>query len=222
MINKREFKNRLYKYCSSETNLRYAKMQIDRLFYSMCILKTFAKDLNPKSHITMLDIGPFVPFASVYKGVLSETTGAKIELKCLELPESKDQSYKKINDIECYFCNIETDRFPFEDDCFDIILLLEVIEHLTYAPFHVLCEVNRLLRKEGFFLLSTPNVVRLANRLKIILGRNIYDCYSREGIYGRHNREYTLKEINELLSKAGFNKISSFSALGPVSWKKRG
>lgn len=44
-----------------------------------------------------------------------------------------------------------------ENGVFDLIICMEVVEHV-YSPFHLIKGCNRLLTKDGFILLSTPNV----------------------------------------------------------------
>ncbi len=44
---------------------------------------------------------------------------------------------------------------PFADDCLDVVLLLEVLEHLP-EPDRALAEIARCLRPEGRLLLSMP------------------------------------------------------------------
>jgi len=45
---------------------------------------------------------------------------------------------------------------PFKGSCFDIILMIEILEHL-YFDTKALMEVNRLLTENGLLLLSVPN-----------------------------------------------------------------
>jgi SAM-dependent methyltransferase len=100
--------------------------------------------------------------------------------------------------------NIEGDRFPFEDDHFDVVLVCEIIEHLTADPLSALREIKRVLRRDGALVLTTPNVNRLENVVKMVVGSNIYDPYSGYGPYGRHNREYNKHELHLLLTYLGF------------------
>jgi SAM-dependent methyltransferase len=111
-----------------------------------------------------------------------------------------------------HLVNVEHERFPFEDDAFDVVLFCEVIEHLLMDPLAALREINRVLRRGGRLIVTTPNVNRLDNVMSMIAGRNIYDPYSGHGPYGRHNREYTRDELIHLVEFAGFDVNSSFTA----------
>jgi len=110
--------------------------------------------------------------------------------------------------------NIETEDFPFETDSFDVVLFCEIIEHLTMNPLAALREIHRILKPGGVLVLSTPNVCRLGNVYAMVDGANIYDPYSGYGPYGRHNREYTRHELHRLLTFAGYEVESSFTADG--------
>ena len=59
-------------------------------------------------------------------------------------------------------------------------------------------------------MLTTPNAVRLINFAHMLAGKNFFDRYHpQNGIYGRHNREFTLSEVTRLLESNGFEiKIS--------------
>lgn len=115
--------------------------------------------------------------------------------------------------------NVEFDRFPYADASFEVVLFCEIIEHLQSDPLHVLKEIKRVLKPGGLIVLTTPNVARLDNRLRLLAGKNINDRYSGHGPYGRHNREYTRAEITTLLSFCGFDPEVQFTA--NVHFKRR-
>ncbi|CDM65838.1 Methyltransferase domain [Pyrinomonas methylaliphatogenes] len=100
--------------------------------------------------------------------------------------------------------NLERDVLPFDDDTYDLVLCCELLEHLLINPSHMLSEIHRTLKPEGYLLLTTPNVMRRENLLALLFGRNVYDRYHGNGIYGRHNREYTADELRNLLRVNGF------------------
>lgn len=108
-------------------------------------------------------------------------------------------------EFEFYNINVEEEPVPVPDDYYDVVLLCEVLEHFTNDPLKVLREIKRVLKPNGFLILTTPNVNRLENVARMIGGYNIYDPYSGHGPYGRHNREYTREELQKLLDHLGFD-----------------
>lgn len=104
--------------------------------------------------------------------------------------------------------NVERDTFPYPNNEFDIVLFCEILEHLTLDPTYALNEIHRVLKSEGYLLLTTPNVLACQNFLKLAIGQNIYDRYSGYGVYGRHNREYTPQEVIRLLQVCGFEVVT--------------
>ena len=66
--------------------------------------------------------------------------------------------------------NIETNKLPFADNKFDLVLFSEVIEHLYQSPKFALKEIKRVLKKNGQLIITTPNVARSINRLFLLMG----------------------------------------------------
>jgi SAM-dependent methyltransferase len=108
--------------------------------------------------------------------------------------------------------NIESERFPYEDGTFAVVLFCEILEHLPVDPIHALAEIHRVLRPGGTLILTTPNAARLDNLYRVMDGSNMYETLSGYGVYGRHNREYTVGELNELLGRSNFVVDRIFSA----------
>lgn len=101
--------------------------------------------------------------------------------------------------------NAESDQFPFPDGRFDVVICGELIEHLPSGPDRMLFECCRVLTSGGLLLLSTPNAVSLARRISLARGTNIDSAFSSQGIYSRHNRNYSLAELRDLLRGNGFS-----------------
>ena len=58
-------------------------------------------------------------------------------------------------------------RLPYDDASFDVILLVEVIEHLENHRL-ALGELARILKPNGVLILTTPNIMRLNSRLHFL------------------------------------------------------
>jgi len=108
--------------------------------------------------------------------------------------------------------DVEHERFPYDDGQFDVVLFCEIVEHLLEDPVAALSEINRVLAPGGLLVLTTPNVARLENTVRMVAGTNIYDPYSGFGPYGRHNREYTVAELGLLLEFCGFEVHEAFTS----------
>ena len=111
-------------------------------------------------------------------------------------------------------CDIENQLFPFKDNTFDIILCMEIIEHLGVNPIHAIKEANRVLKKDGIMVLTTPNILRLQNLKSIILkGKQLETLKSLSQVewfgYIGHIREYTKNELIDILKYCNFGIVDS-------------
>jgi 2-polyprenyl-3-methyl-5-hydroxy-6-metoxy-1,4-benzoquinol methylase len=57
---------------------------------------------------------------------------------------------------------------PFDASSFDVVLLIEVLEHLE-SHFNIFAEAGRVLRPGGFLMFTTPNIFRLHSRWQFFL-----------------------------------------------------
>jgi SAM-dependent methyltransferase len=103
-------------------------------------------------------------------------------------------------------------RIPYDDGSFDFVFCTEAIEHLL-DPLVCLREIFRVLAPRGCFLVTTPNLARAANRLKLMLwGASVSFPLSQSIMYNKgnwrpHLREYTLAELRELFRDVGFSPL---------------
>lgn len=74
--------------------------------------------------------------------------------------------FKYKNEIEFKHCDI-TKEIPFPANHFDYVLLLEVVEHLR-NPYVVMPEINRIIKNNGSFIMSTPNILNLKSRFRFL------------------------------------------------------
>lgn len=92
-------------------------------------------------------------------------------------------------------------QWPVLGGPYDLIVFMEVIEHLVAPPPSVLRCLAAQLRPGGAILLTTPNAAWLKNRLKLLRGKNPFELL-REDRSG-HVREYTLDELQDAAAQAG-------------------
>ncbi len=59
-------------------------------------------------------------------------------------------------------------RLPYDDASFDVVLLVDVIEHLSDHQA-ALGELSRILKPGGVLILTTPNIMRLNSRVHFLL-----------------------------------------------------
>jgi glycosyltransferase involved in cell wall biosynthesis/SAM-dependent methyltransferase len=104
----------------------------------------------------------------------------------------------------------EKDPFPYQDEYFSTVLCCELIEHLAEDPMAMMVEINRILCPGGHLVLTTPNLASSRALAAILQGFHpgFFPAYVRpsktEEVEARHNREYTPREIRQLLADSGF------------------
>jgi SAM-dependent methyltransferase len=106
---------------------------------------------------------------------------------------------------------------PFPDDCFDVVTMLAVFEHLEPAVLsRLLAEVRRVLKPGGVYVMTTPaHWTDWLLRLLVKLG-----MVSHEEI-DEHQDSYRHPAIRSLLEGAGFanNRIrTGYFEAGANTW----
>lgn len=113
-----------------------------------------------------------------------------------------------------------TKKLPFQNASFDCVILGEVIEHVPDPDF-VLTEIHRVLKRGGYLIVSTPNLVSWANRILVILGIQPFftetSSHKKLGRYftflGQnteaqgHLKIFTNKSLDEILKMYKFTVI---------------
>jgi len=118
--------------------------------------------------------------------------------------------------LSVFKADLSRDSIPLPDESVDLVLALEVIEHLV-NPDHMLREARRVLRSGGSLVISTPNLASWVNRVVLLLGYQPYNAeVSTEIVAGvpwrtrtfskpsGHIRPFTLRALRELLQYHGF------------------
>lgn len=78
------------------------------------------------------------------------------------------------------------EKLPYVDGYFDIIISNQVIEHLQNID-NFFKEINRVLKDEGYAIISTVNISSLHNILMIIFGMQPFSFHVSEIQVGNHH-----------------------------------
>ena len=98
---------------------------------------------------------------------------------------------------------------------YDAIFLCEVIEHLARWPVEVFEDLKSMLKPGGVILVTTQNLHRASNRVRMITGKRLFADFTPESLVMGHIREYTPEEMGALLEYAGFNNVEGYFTCFP-------
>ena len=109
---------------------------------------------------------------------------------------------------------------PFENETFDIVTMLAVLEHLSY-PEEILKEINRILKQDGRLILTVPSKISkpilefMSYKLNIIDRKEIED---HKKYYNKDDLIKLSKNTNFIMEKhkyfqAGCNNYCIFTKL---------
>jgi len=87
---------------------------------------------------------------------------------------------------------------------YEFIVFCEVFEHLARWPVDTLAELRQCLIPGGVMLLTTQNLHRLSQRIRMLQGKTLFAPFVKEELCMGHLREYAAVELGLLLRKAGF------------------
>jgi len=108
-------------------------------------------------------------------------------------------SHRKLRRTQLSVANINF--LPFVDNYFDIITCFDVLEHLEY-PIIALKEINRCLKEQGLFIMSTPNIYSNGLKWKADNWHGYRDATHVSLLSG--------EQWIELLGGSGFKVIDNF------------
>lgn len=152
-------------------------------------------DASPDARIRILEVGcacggTLLQIKNRYKHV--QLYG--IELNPHAAEDAKSFAQTLVTDIE-------STKLSYPQEFFDYIILADVLEQLR-DPWAILKQLYKHLAPDGKILASIPNVMHFSVIRNLLHGRWIY---TNAGILDKtHLRFFTLCEINELFTGAGY------------------
>lgn len=122
------------------------------------------------------------------------------------------------NKVDLILCgDIESVEIPFPENSIDVILCLDVLEHLI-DPWSALTRLQSLLKRGGVLICSVPNVRYFKVTFPLLLLGQWQ--YSEEGVLDRtHLRFFTKDSAVKLVESSGL-QIDKITPLGLQKWNK--
>ena len=118
-----------------------------------------------------------------------------------------DADLYKARDIPFRPGNIN-DGIPFDDASMDLVVFIEVLEHLK-NPWRAVEEMRRVLRPGGHLLLTTPNTGNLRQRMHYLLHGRFYG-FGHPVIRSplEHIHPFSLSELTMMMNENGFHNVT--------------
>jgi len=170
--------------------------------YDPTRLQYLAKKLLPSGSFKVLDVGSGLgEFSDIMK-----TRG--YEVVCID---GNKRFVKRTREkgFESYICDFEKEKFPFDTGEFDGVVCLETIEHIWNVE-NLLKEIKRVLRPNGWLVLSTPNYNFWKFRIEHLFGK-LYPPSNTT----RHKRFYSFNTLVIELKSHGF-RVEDYLAISIV------
>lgn len=145
----------------------------------------------------ILDVGCFTgDISKAIQAKGNEVHGADCNTHFVEMTGRKG--------ITAWSMDLE-DKFPFDNESFDVIFAGEIIEHI-YKTENFLRECYRILKQNGEIIISTPNINWLSFRWQMLWGKTLpFGITSgNEEDFRGHIRYYTVESLKQTLENFGF------------------
>lgn len=178
-----------------DPNWSYTPTYLKKMEYVRSILDTQFK-------VKILDIG-------CGEGVLVEEYSQKgFKIKGIDL-NFKSRYVRRGNIL----------KLPYPKKSFNLVLLLDVFEHLSFTDQNkALDEIRRVLISKRTFIISVPNLAHLNSRVQFFLRGKL----DRTDVETNHIGERPFKENLKILKNSGFNiiKIKGITLTFPFIYRK--
>ena len=196
-----DFQNELDNYYSyhNDISIRYKhKLRINNF-------RRIFNEIKISQKANVLDVGCGKGAYSIILGAKGfKTIGIDIDSEGLKIARLWAES-KKIKNID--YIKADAMRLPFKEGVFEFAVSSEVFEHLE-NPLEGMHELNRVLKKSGFGIISMPNLFSL-NFLKSRIINKIIRLYRNIDVDPHYKFSYL--KIKSMLSKAELTFIQNNS-----------
>ncbi|MCK4454168.1 hypothetical protein KAU51_02380 [Candidatus Parcubacteria bacterium] len=158
---------------------------------------------------------------------LRNNTNIKPDWVAFDSPNSgfltRDLFRKYIKDlkIKLEFSDFsKTDRpYGEGEDLYDIVIFTEIAEHLDHSTLlNLFAEIRNKIKKDGILIITTPNLVDVKNRIRILFGNGDGPYWgdtpqttkNRKGFYG-HIVNYDINRLKRLMHDIGYKINNAYT-----------
>jgi 2-polyprenyl-3-methyl-5-hydroxy-6-metoxy-1,4-benzoquinol methylase len=111
----------------------------------------------------------------------------------------------EVDEVECIHADAHS-GLPYEDDVYDIVLAVELVEHIDdHTTFFT--EVCRVLKPGGEFIFTTPNILSLKSRISFLFSGYFYSFKSLDpDVFDpvhQHISPFSIDRYRFILKRAG-------------------
>jgi len=158
-------------------SLKYFNDHFPR-FRAMIELLEKNKKIEP---LFIAEMGSFYPYTSFY-----------FHPSCIDLYDIigiRYLTFDKGTEITLHNYNVCTDELYFMKQCYDLVILSEVLEHLPCNLFEVEKKIMNIIEDDGYLIVTYPLGGKNAKDYDKIIGSPLKS-------YGEHLREFTEETVN--------------------------
>ena len=142
----------------------------------------------------VLDVG--CASGTLLKPYTQKHTVIGIDISLALAQEALRNGYREVTEVD-----VSTQPLPFADKSFDVVFCGECIEHIVDTDF-VFCEINRVLKPGGQFIVTFPNI-RTPMSVLMMLFFNLPPMLSAR-YRSCHVRDFTTGTMRLALKNGGF------------------
>ena len=172
--------------------------------------------LRAEVALTLLDCEPEARVLDLGCGVGSFSAllaARSMRVTCTDVSEGNVEAVRRRHP-ELPAVRADATALPFDEDAFDAVVLMEVLEHVE-DDRAALSELRRVVRDDGLLILSVPNLAAPAPLLERLPLRSVD---AREGPEHHFRDGYSPRELTGLLGESGF-RIEAMLSVGGAAYR---